>query len=189
MNLTSGNNIKFNIGKINTCTEVEGPFKRFAIWFQGCNIGCPGCCNPELVEFRPAHLIPIDRLIELIVKSKIDNDIEGVTFIGGEPSLQKNLHILAIELKKRDIGTIMFTGRYLNDLSRELVASVDLIIDGPFIASKIDNTRRLIGSSNQEIHMLTERYKDSVSWFYETDVLIQEINVSEDMFANGDVIF
>ena len=168
---------------------MEGPFKRFAIWFQGCNIGCPGCCNPELVEFRPAHLISIDRLIELIVKSKIDNDIEGVTFIGGEPSLQKNLHILAIELKKRDIGTIMFTGHYLNELSRELVASIDLIIDGPFIASKIDNTRRLIGSSNQEIHMLTERYKDSVSWFYETDVLIQEINVSEDMFANGDVIF
>jgi len=168
---------------------VEGPFKRFAIWFQGCNIGCLGCCNPELADFRPAHLISIEKLLEIIIESKDQNAIEGVTFTGGEPSLQKNLHILALELKKINLGTIMFSGHYLNELSKELIDSMDLIIDGPFIASKYDTTRRLIGSSNQEIHMLTERYKDSVSWFYETDVLIQEINVSEDMFANGDVIF
>jgi anaerobic ribonucleoside-triphosphate reductase activating protein len=30
------------------CTEAEGPFRRHALWLQGCTLACPGCCNPEL---------------------------------------------------------------------------------------------------------------------------------------------
>lgn len=187
--MTSLSNIKFNIGRIHTCTEVEGPFKRLAIWFQGCDIGCPGCCNPELVDFRPAHIISLEKLLEIIIESKNQNDIEGVTFIGGEPSLQKNLHVLALELRKINLGTIMFSGHYLKELSKELIDTMDIIIDGPFIASKLDNTRRLIGSTNQGIHLLTKRYKEHVSWFFENNQLIQEINVMDEIYTNGDVIF
>lgn len=78
-------------------------------------------------------------MLEIIIESKNQNDIEGVTFIGGEPSLQKGLHILALELRKINLGTIMFSGHYLKELSKELINTMDIIIDGPFIASKLDN--------------------------------------------------
>lgn len=77
----------------------------------------------------------------------------------------------------------------MNELEKELINSMDMIIDGPFIASKLDNTRRLIGSSNQGIHLLTKRYKEHVSWFFENKQLIQEINVRDEIYTNGDVIF
>lgn len=83
----------------------------------------------------------------------------------------------------------MFSGHYLKELSKELIDTMDIIIDGPFIASKLDNTRRLIGSTNQGIHVLTRRYKEHVSWFFENNQLIQEINVMDEIYTNGDVIF
>ena len=36
-----------SVAQIVSCTEAEGPGKRFALWFQGCPLRCPGCCNPE----------------------------------------------------------------------------------------------------------------------------------------------
>ena len=33
-------------------TVVEGPGKRLAIWVQGCEIRCPGCCNPRFFSLR-----------------------------------------------------------------------------------------------------------------------------------------
>ena len=87
--------IKFNVALINTCTEAEGPFKRMAIWFQGCNIKCKECCNPELQEMKPAHIMTLEAILDIAKKSKIDNGIEGVTFLGGEPTLQSHLIDLA----------------------------------------------------------------------------------------------
>ena len=33
-------------------TVVEGPGKRLAIWVQGCEIRCPGCCNPRFFSLK-----------------------------------------------------------------------------------------------------------------------------------------
>ena len=38
------------------CTEAEGPGARFALWFQGCPLRCPGCCNPEMLPFEGGTL-------------------------------------------------------------------------------------------------------------------------------------
>lgn len=182
--------IKFNVAHINLCTEAEGPYRRMAIWFQGCSIGCVGCCNPELQEFKTAHIMTADELVDIAVRSRDDNSIEGVTFLGGEPTLQKNLSDLAYAFRQNGLGIILFTGYEISELSDELLANVDIIIDGKFDINKIDNVRNLVGSTNQRIYYLTERYSDATQWFENGREKRVEINLnlSSDLFVSGDVI-
>ena len=44
-------------------TEAEGPGRRFALWFQGCPLRCPGCCNPEFLPFRGGTPMPVAELV------------------------------------------------------------------------------------------------------------------------------
>ena len=67
------------------CTEAEGPGKRFALWFQGCPMRCPGCCNPEMLPFEGGEKIPISRIVTDILAARRDYGIEGITLLGGEP--------------------------------------------------------------------------------------------------------
>ena len=160
-------NKKLNIAYINTCTETEGPYKRLAIWFQGCNILCKACCNPELQALRIRHIITVEELFNIILDSKDKYDIEGVTFLGGEPTLQEGLISLAFLLKVNNIGTILFTGKKIEMLDNDLINNLDLVIDGKFEVSKIDAKRNLIGSENQNIYFLTNRYEKDEKWFFE----------------------
>ena len=183
-------NKKLNIAYINTCTETEGPYKRLAIWFQGCNILCKGCCNHELQSLKIRHVMTVEELFNIILVSKEKYDIEGVTFLGGEPTLQKGLISLVSLLKMNNIGTILFTGKRIEMLDNDLVSNLDLIIDGKFEASKIDTKRNLIGSENQNIYFLTNRYKKDEKWFFEKREKKVEINIVKDdsIFISGDVI-
>ena len=176
----------YNVASMKLCTEALGPYRRMVIWFQGCNIGCRGCCNPELQPLEPRHLISISELVELAQKSKVDNGIEGVTFIGGEPTLQRNLHVLAKRLKALDLGIIMFTGRDYSELSVELRENIDLVIDGRFDDLDLDIERNLIGSRNQRIINVSGRYSDDLDWFLTIRPDYIEVDVSDDFFiTNG----
>lgn len=180
--------LNFNIAAINQCTESEGPYKRLAIWFQGCNIQCAECCNPKLFSLKKANVISLDNLIEVINEAKSKFEIEGVTFLGGEPTMQEGLSELSKSIQKVGLGVLLFTGRVLEELPEELVKSVDLIIDGQFEKDYIDNERNLIGSKNQRLICISNRYKNSLNWFYSIRPKKVEINVSEMIFTTGDVL-
>ncbi len=180
--------IKFNVALINTCTEVEGPFKRLCIWFQGCNRNCKGCCNKTLQSLKPANIISLEDLLEIIRKSKIENKIEGITLSGGEPLLQTDLVKLLEEVKNLELGIILFTGYQLNEIEDNLKSQCDIIIDGYFDEQKLDNERTLVGSTNQNINYISNRYLNQKEWFYDKKGLIEEINVGNDIFFNGDKI-
>lgn len=181
---------KLNVAHINLCTEAEGPYRRMAIWFQGCNILCEGCCNPELQPIKVAYIMSVQQIIDVALESKEKNGIEGVTFLGGEPTLQENLTILANALGKIGLGIILFTGKTFVTLSEPLVASIDLIVDGKFDGSRIDYERNLIGSQNQKMYFVTDRYKKNISWFLDTREKKVEINLRNDNLSlvTGDVI-
>jgi len=66
------------------CTQVEGPGRRAAIWLQGCDKRCVGCCNPEFLKFVERNLVSADSVAQQILDAKRDYSIEGVTFLGGE---------------------------------------------------------------------------------------------------------
>src|SRR5258708_18463055 len=67
------------------CTDAEGPGKRFALWFQGCPMRCPGCCNPEMLPFEGGSKIPVAELEALFIEAQKRHGIEGITLLGGEP--------------------------------------------------------------------------------------------------------
>lgn len=179
---------KLNIAHINVCTEAEGPYKRMAIWFQGCNILCRGCCNPELQEIKVAHILTVKEVLDIALKSKKENKIEGVTFLGGEPTMQKGLDHLASALALNGLGTILFTGMKYDSLEKSVRNAMDLIVDGRFEMNQIDEVRNFVGSKNQEIIYVTDRYRDMSDWFLNTREKRIEINLSDALFVNGDII-
>ena len=176
---------KFNVAYIKLMTEIEGPFKRCCIWFQGCNIHCKGCCNLELQELKPNHIVSMQELINIVSEAKKEYDIEGITLSGGEPSLQMNLKEFNDEIHKLGLGIIMFSGKPKQLLNPDLVGSVDLLIDGPFIEEEKDNDRILIGSKNKNLSFISDRYKAYEDYFY-NPTSVEEVTVEDYIFINGD---
>lgn len=178
--------IEFNIAAINLCTETEGPYKRLTIWFQGCDIHCNGCCNPDYQTFEIKYVVSLTELLRIINDAKERFGIEGVTYSGGEPTLQKSLPFLTRAIKNLDLGVIAFTGHKYEEVS-SLLHGCDAVLDGEFNESLRDNKRILLGSSNQRVLCLTERYKN-LEGYLSTRNKSVEINVGNYIFANGDFI-
>ena len=106
---------RLNIADWIECTEVEGPGKRFALWVQGCLLRCHDCCNPHMFDMSPRNIIEADQVLKWICIAKDKHDIEGVTFLGGEPMLQaKGLSVVACECKKIGLSVVVFTGYTLD---------------------------------------------------------------------------
>lgn len=145
-------------------TEAEGPGTRFAVWVQGCAIRCPGCCNPHM--FDPAGGETIEASVLLARLDEVRDRVEGVTLLGGEPFEQApTLAPFARGVRERGLSVIAFSGHLLGDLqdgrpagSRELLAQLDLLVDGPYRPDLLETARRWAGSTNQRFHFLTDRY-------------------------------
>ena len=182
--------MKLRVFKILKNTKVEGPENRYCIWVQGCSHHCKGCQAPHTWSHNGGKLIDIDEIIKDILLSKKINNIEGVTFLGGEPFEQAEvLGQIAKVVKQNDLGLLCFTGGYLEDLQKEdknkdLLSNIDLLIDGPFEIDKVDYSRPWCGSSNQRYHFLTNRYNDEIFKKYKNKV---EINIQKNgiVFMNG----
>lgn len=158
--------MEVNLHRFLPYTTSEGPGKRACIWVQGCPIHCKGCGVPWTWNPNKGTLTSIDSLWEEILKSKDEHDIEGITFLGGEPFEQAEaLGILAKRAQEIGLSVMTFSGYYKEQLAElnktgweELLHATDLFIDGPYDVNKPDRERPWIGSTNQRIHFLTNRY-------------------------------
>lgn len=157
-----------SIAQIVPDTDAEGPGRRFAVWFQGCPLRCPGCCNPEFLPFRGGQKLTVAALVE-----QIPEGVEGVTLLGGEPFAHAAGAVeFATTVKTRDLSVMIFSGYTLAELRAmpdpavdKLLRLTDILVDGPYRRDLPDTTRRWIGSTNQEIHFLTDRYQaDDPQW-------------------------
>ncbi len=164
--------LTMQIAQVVPCTEAEGPGKRFALWFQGCPLRCPGCCNPEFLPFKGGHTKTLREMLEMIAKAREENDIEGITLMGGEPFAHAKAS-LALAQGSRQLGlsVMVFSGYTIEELQlrpeteiAELIATTDILVDGPYIREQPDTERRWIGSQNQRIHFLTTRYSLDEQW-------------------------
>ena len=107
----------------------DGPGNRLVIHLQGCNLHCPWCSNPEGINGHGGKIISIDDLIEEIVSCKrLFFDGGGVTFTGGECTLQKDaLRQVLKACKQNDIHTAIETNGTCS-YDNELFENIDLII-------------------------------------------------------------
>ncbi len=159
-----------SIAQIVSPTEAEGPGRRMAIWFQGCPLRCPGCCNPEFLPFRGGERIALRELEARMRESEL---IEGITLLGGEPFAHaEGAAALAETAKVLGFSVMVFSGYTLEVLRAnpdlhvaDLLSATDLLVDGPYARELPDTQRRWIGSQNQRIHFLTDRYSaDDPCW-------------------------
>lgn len=151
-----------NLASTVACTEAEGPGRRFAVWTQGCTIGCPDCCNPHLWTHAAHRPVAARDLAAEVAAAREAHDIEGVTLIGGEPFEQDAaLSPFAREVRALGLTVMAFTGHRLEELQGRgspLLPHVDLLVDGPYVKALHTTARRWIGSTNQRLHFLTAAY-------------------------------
>ena len=154
-------------------TEAEGPGRRFALWFQGCPLRCPGCCNPEYLSFKGGRAVPLSEIADQLKKSVEETGVEGITLLGGEPFAHADgAAALAKLARAMGLSVMVFTGYHREQLSAiidpataDLLAAIDILVDGPYERDRPDTRRRWIGSTNQRIHFLTSQYHaDDPCW-------------------------
>src|SRR5438093_387379 len=112
------------VAQIVPCTEAEGPGKRFALWFQGCPLRCPGCCNPEMLPFEGGSAMTIEEIAGLLGETHDQNGLEGITLLGGEPLAHAaGGAALARAAHELRLNVMVFTGYLLED-ARQMGADV-----------------------------------------------------------------
>lgn len=153
-----------NIAAIKRLSKVDGPGMRMTIWVQGCLKKCPGCINNNFLPVIPNKLIRVDALANYIIEQ---NEIEGISFSGGEPFEQAHgLVVLCEQIRQRrpELTYLAYSGYYLSELQQKndpwvnrLLDHLDMLIDGPFVLAQKGNLKWR-GSANQQVHFLSNRY-------------------------------
>jgi len=145
-----------SISHIEKSTTLLGPYRRYVLWVYGCYFDCEGCMAYN-TKFGVEKLMTLQELVDDILQS----DVEGITISGGEPFLQADaLYELVNKLKaQKDQGVIVYSGFTLEELDNPLLSVIDILIDGRYV-KELDVGQAYIGSSNQKLHYLTDRYKN-----------------------------
>ena len=144
-----------NLSGIVEDSIVDGPGIRMTIFSQGCPHHCEGCHNPETWEFGCGTDVDEERIVEIVRTNPL---CRGVTFSGGEPFAQAaGFAKLAKLLKAKGYEVASYSGYTFEQLlrgnadQRELLASIDVLIDGPFLLAEKSLEVPFRGSRNQRI--------------------------------------
>ena len=134
---------------------VDGPGIRVTVFCQGCPHHCPGCHNPETWDFGCGTNVPVEDLVDVVRSNPL---CRGVTFSGGEPFAQpKGFTKLARLLKEKGYEVASYSGFTFEALlngsedQKELLAAIDILIDGPFLMAEKSLEIAFRGSRNQRI--------------------------------------
>jgi len=144
-------------------SRANGPELRSVLWVQGCPFRCAGCFNPDFLPFAGGREVaPRDVADWMLTES----ETEGVTFSGGEPFAQAGaLAEVAERVRAAGKGVLVFTGYDAIELRssrnpgfRRLLQAADLLVAGRY-RSEMPGRHPLLASANQELVLLTERYR------------------------------
>jgi anaerobic ribonucleoside-triphosphate reductase activating protein len=126
-----------------------------------------------MLPFEGGQKMLLADVVERVRRAADEHGIEGITLLGGEPLAHAaGAAALACATQLIGLSVMVFSGYTLNEIRRltdpavhDLLAHTDILVDGPYIRELPETRRRWIGSSNQEIHFLTDRYRaDDPCW-------------------------
>ncbi|OBW92198.1 ribonucleoside-triphosphate reductase [Gallibacterium genomosp. 3] len=140
---------------------VNGEGTRCTLFVAGCTHQCRGCYNQKSWSFD-AGVFFDQAMEEQIIRDLKDTRIrrQGLSLSGGDPLHPRNVKRL-LPLVKRiktecpDKDIWCWTGYQLAELDqqqREMLAYIDVLIDGKFIQEQADPTLVWRGSANQVIY-------------------------------------
>ena len=145
---------------------ANGLGARVSLFVSGCRNHCPGCFQPETWDFDYGS--PFTKEIEDgIIEALRPSWIQGLSILGGEPMEPENQRALLPFVKKvrarlprKNIWC--YTGYTYKDgaieeqsanceVTRELIAHFDVLVDGRFVEELKDIRLKFRGSSNQRV--------------------------------------
>ncbi|RNL21475.1 anaerobic ribonucleoside-triphosphate reductase activating protein [Slackia faecicanis] len=155
---------KVNYSTIKYCDIANGEGVRTTLFVSGCRRRCPFCFNEEAWSFAAGRLFD-DETQNAILASLEPAYIDGLSVLGGEPMEPENQRGLVsfletVKARYPEKSIWCYTGDTYEELvsgpkrtedTERLLASIDVLVDGPFIQELKDITLRFRGSSNQRI--------------------------------------
>jgi len=159
--------MKIGISRLHFPVTTLGFGKRIGIWLQGCSIHCEGCISVDTWQFG-INSISLEEVTELLKQWLPKSD--GITISGGEPFDQEEaLFELLQFLRSYQKSVLVYSGYSFQQLrTKKEVRSgwIDVLISEPY-DHKQPQTKALLGSDNQQMHLLTDLGKHDFESYLE----------------------
>lgn len=153
--------------KIRKMDIADGPGVRVSIFMQGCTFNCKNCFNPETHDFAGGKEFTQNTINKVIELSDNDN-IEGLSILGGEPMHPKNIDgtkelAKAFKEKYPEKNVWVWSGfQFDKDLKdKDALKYIDVLVDGQFVEELHDPTLKWRGSSNQRVIDVQKSLKEN----------------------------
>ncbi len=120
-----------NVHSYESMGTFDGPGLRLVVFLQGCPFRCLYCANPDTIDVKGGIPTSPDEILQMAISQKaFFGKKGGITFSGGEPTLQAEALIpLFKELKTNGIHICLDSnGGIWNDKVEELFSLTDLVL-------------------------------------------------------------
>jgi len=173
--------VKGRIHSFESFGTVDGPGIRFVLFMQGCALRCKFCHNPDTWDTTSGKAMTVDEVIAeiepFIPYYKASGG--GVTFSGGEPSLQAPfLAALGRELKRRhQLHIAMDSSGFCEPSHLRSTALLD-VVDLILLDMKILDEQKHIAlttQSNERILRMAQFVTDNGTKLWIRHVVIPEV--------------
>ena len=116
---------------VETFGAVDGPGIRTVFFLQGCPARCAYCHNPDTWDMCGGEEVTVEQIVHRALRGKpYYGKNGGVTFSGGEPLLQADFLLEAIEALHAEGITVAIdtSGTYFDDKSDDVIAAADMLL-------------------------------------------------------------
>lgn len=158
--------------KIRKMDISDGPGVRVSIFMQGCTFNCKECFNPETHDFNGGKEFTEDTINRILELSENDN-IQGLSILGGEPMHPKNIEgttrLAKVFKEKFPNKTIWSWTGFLFDRDlkdKEVLKYIDVLVDGQYVDELRDPKLKYCGSSNQRVIDVQKSLKEDTVILY-----------------------
>ena len=159
--------------KVRKMDISNGPGVRVSIFMQGCTFHCKNCFNPETHDFMGGEEFT-DEIIQEILKLCENENVEGLSILGGEPMHPLNIEgttRLAKEFKEKFPNKNLWAWSgflFDRDLQgKEILNYLDVLVDGQYVDELHDPRLKYCGSSNQRVIKVPESLKEGKIVLYQ----------------------
>ena len=154
-----------HVGEVMTADVANGEGMRVSVFVSGCRNHCKGCFQPQTWDFNYGREYTPE-IEQFIIDELSKSYYDGITILGGdpmEPENQEPVLRLLRRIKKElpDKNVWAYTGyvydrdlvpggkRFVDGVTRELLESIDILIDGRFVEELKNLMLNFRGSGNQ----------------------------------------
>ncbi len=155
-----------NYSAIKPCDIANGEGVRVSLFVSGCTHRCKGCFNSSTWDFAAGD--PFTPGVEERILALLEPGyIKGLSLLGGEPFEPENQAVLAPFLRRvrgrhpgKDVWCytgcvlerdLLAPSRWRTEVTDDMLSSIDVLVDGPFVEALKDVSLAFRGSSNQRI--------------------------------------